>query len=220
MIKTRIFELYYRTLKKPTIINGLVLHPFMVDDKIIWELENPNDLSFSSYVVESYLEDLIYNFFEINGISYNDTGLDWGVISEKYCRISVNDIYINDNLREKINDSLENLNTINFSTSDGTIDSECYVKNWNVSYIDENLYFQVDLELQNPKIDGVDVDYDEVDDFLKDFQYDDDTWEIETEIVDEQLSFFTGDKNLFSDGFMVYNGSVTFYDTFGIRLGY
>lgn len=220
MIKTRIFELYYKTLKKPTIINGLVLHPFMVDDKIIWELENPNDLSFSSYVVESYLEDLIYNFFEMNGISYKDTGLDWGVISEKYCRISVNDIYINDNLRDKINNSLKNLKSINFDTFEGNFQSKCFVKNWNVSYYDEHLYFQVDLELQNPKIDNVEVSYDEADSFLKELQYDDDPREIETFIVDEQLSFFTQDKNLFSENFMIYNGSITFYDSFGIRLGY
>lgn len=221
MIKTRIIELYYKNLKKPTILNGLVLHPFFIDNKIIWELENPKDLSYSSYVVEANLEDLILDFFTWVGVETEDLGMDWGVISVNYCRLkNESDVYINNELRQKINESLENLQSINFKTVDGKLDSECFVKNWYVNYADENIYFGVDLELNYPKIDNVDVSYDELDDYLKDYQYDDDSWQIETELLDEQISLIISDKNLFNDNFMIYNGSVTYYDPFGIRLGY
>jgi hypothetical protein len=220
MRKWRIFELYYKNLKKPTILNGLVLHPFLVDNKIVWELENPKDLSYSSYVVEGNLEDLVVDFFNMMGIDANDTGFTWAEISTRYCRLSKSDVYINSDLTEKIRVSLENLKSINFETYDGKFYAECFVKDWNVEYIDEHLYFGIHLELHNPKIDNVDVSYDEADEYLKELQYDDDYPEIETNIVDEQLSFFTQDKNLFGDGYMIYNGSVYFYDAFGIRLGY
>ena len=57
MVSERLIKLYYEKLKKPTIIYGLVLHPFMVDNKIKWEVENPNDVSFASDVVEGHLEE-------------------------------------------------------------------------------------------------------------------------------------------------------------------
>jgi len=59
---------YYNKLKKPTIIHGLVLHPFIVDDRIIWEVENPNDVSYSSTVIEGHLEEMLYEFLELAGV--------------------------------------------------------------------------------------------------------------------------------------------------------
>ena len=68
MVSERLIKLYYNKLKKPTIINGLVLHPFIVDDRIIWEVENPNDVSYSSTVVEGHLEEMLYEFLELAGV--------------------------------------------------------------------------------------------------------------------------------------------------------
>ena len=69
MVSERLIKLYYEKLKKPTIIYGLVLHPFMVDNKIKWEVENPNDVSFSSDVVEGHLEEMLHDFLTLAGLA-------------------------------------------------------------------------------------------------------------------------------------------------------
>ena len=112
MVSQRLIKLYYDKLKKPTIINGLVLHPFMVDNKIKWEVENPNDVSFSSDVVEGHLEEMLHDFLTLAGlasITHVNNGLDWSQLSKDYCRLSKEDVHVSKNTRNKINKALENL---------------------------------------------------------------------------------------------------------------
>ena len=182
MVSQRLIKLYYNKLKKPTIIYGLVLHPFMIDDKIRWEYENPNDVSFATTVVEGHLEEMLHDFLSLAGlatITHANNGLDWSQLSKDYCRLSKEDVHVSKNTRNKINDALENLDKIRLVDGSVILDSECVVKNWSLEYPDtEALYFHLDLELFNPKIDGVDVDDDELQDFIQSFIYDDDSNEL------------------------------------------
>ena len=76
---------------------GLVLHPFMVDNKIKWEVENPNDVSFASTVVEGHLEEMLHDFLKLAGVTngYNPTsGIDWSELSRNYCRLNKDDVYV------------------------------------------------------------------------------------------------------------------------------
>ena len=219
MVSQRLIKLYYDKLKKPTIINGLVLHPFMVDNKIKWEVENTNDVSFASTVVEGHLEEMLHDFLKLAGVTngYNPTsGLDWRELSQNYCKLTEDDVYVSKNTRNKINKALENLDKIRLEDGSVILDSECVVKNWSLEYPDnEALYFHLDLELFNPKIDGVDVDDDELQDFIQSFIYDDDSNELEQDIISDVMRVIYEEKNLIDHDYMYINPIIGYYDTFG-----
>jgi hypothetical protein len=219
MVSQRLIKLYYDKLKKPTIIYGLVLHPFMIDDKIRWEYENPNDVSFATNVVEGHLEEMLHEFLSLAGlatITHANNGLDWSQLSKDYCRLSKEDVYFSKNTRNKINNALENLDKIKLADSSVILDSECVVKNWSLEYPDtEALYFHLDLELFNPKIDGVDVDDDELQDFIQSFIYDDDSNEQEQDIISDVMRVIYDEPNLLDHDYMFISPIIGYFDTFG-----
>jgi hypothetical protein len=219
MVSQRLIKLYYDKLKKPTIIYGLVLHPFMIDDKIRWEYENPNDVSFATNVVEGHLEEMLHEFLSLAGLStitHANNGLDWSQLSKDYCRLSKEDVYVSKNTRNKINNALENLDKIKLADSSVILDSECVVKNWSLEYPDtEALYFHLDLELFNPKIDGVDVDDDELQDFIQSFIYDDDSNEQEQDIISDVMRVIYDEPNLLDHDYMFISPIIGYFDSFG-----
>jgi hypothetical protein len=219
MVSQRLIKLYYDKLKKPTIIYGLELHPFMVDNKIKWEVENPNDVSFASTVVEGHLEEMLHNFLTLAGITnahYPSTGLDWSELSRNYCKLTESDVYINKDIRNKINNAFNNLKEIKLDDAGSILISECFVKNWSLEYIDnEALGFHLDLELSNPNIDGEDVDDDTLQDFIQSFIYDDTSHEQETDIIWKAAAIVHNEKNLFDDVYMYTQAIIGYYDSFG-----
>ena len=219
MVSQRLIKLYYEKLKKPTIIYGLVLHPFMIDDKIRWEYENPNDVSFATNVVEGHLEKMLHEFLSLAGlatITHANNGLDWSQLSKDYCRLSKEDVHVSKNTRNKINKALENLDKIRLEDGSVILNSECVVKNWSLEYPDtEALYFHLDLELFNPKIDGVDVDDDELQDFIQSFIYDDDSNEQEQDLISDVMRVIYEEPNLLDHDYMFINPIIGYYDTFG-----
>ena len=219
MVSERLIKLYYEKLKKPTIIYGLVLHPFMIDDKIRWEYENPNDVSFATNVVEGHLEEMLHDFLSLAGlatITHANNGLDWSQLSKDYCRLSKDDVHVSKNTRNKINKALENLNKIRLEDGSVILNSECVVKNWSLEYPDtEALYFHLDLELFNPNIEGVDADDDELQDFIQSFVYDDDANEQEQDIISDVMRVIYDEPNLLDHDYMFIAPVIGYYDTFG-----
>jgi hypothetical protein len=219
MVSQRLIKLYYNKLKKPTIIYGLVLHPFMIDDKIRWEYENPNDVSFSTNVVEGHLEEMLHDFLSLAGlatITNANYGLDWSQLSKDYCRLSKEDVYVSKNTKNKINNALENLDKIKLADGSVILDSECVVKNWSLEYPDtEALYFHLDLELFNPKIDGVDVDDDELQDFIQSFIYNDDSNEQELDAIWDIVTLIIDNKNMYDSTYMFSNAVIGYFDRNG-----
>ena len=219
MVSERLIKLYYEKLKKPTIIYGLVLHPFMVDNKIKWEVENPNDVSFSSDVVEGHLEEMLHDFLSLAGlasITHTNNGLDWSQLSRDYCKLTKSDVYISEKTRNKINDSLENFNQIRLADGSNILNSECVVLNWSIEYPDtEALYFHLDLELFNPVIDGNFVEDDELQEFIQSFVYDDDANEQEQEIISDVMTVIYGEPNLLDHDYMFIMPVIGYFDTFG-----
>jgi hypothetical protein len=191
----------------------------MIDDKIRWEYENPNDVSFATNVVEGHLEEMLHEFLSLAGlatITHANNGLDWSQLSKDYCRLSKEDVYVSKNTRNKINNALENLDKIKLADSSVILDSECVVKNWSLEYPDtEALYFHLDLELFNPKIDGVDVDDDELQDFIQSFIYDDDSNEQEQDIISDVMRVIYDEPNLLDHDYMFISPIIGYFDTFG-----
>lgn len=219
MVSERLIKIYYDKLKKPTILNGLVLHPFMVDNKIKWEVENPNDVSYSSNVVEGHLEEMLHKFLTLAGLvnGYSTTpGVDWSRLSRDYCKLNEDNVYINRDVRNKVNKSLENLNKIKLYDDDSILITECFVIDWSLEYIDnETLGFHLELELSNPKIDGIDVDDDTLQDYIQSFIYGDTSHEQESDIIWESSSIIHSERNLFDSTYMFTLPVIGYYDSFG-----
>jgi hypothetical protein len=219
MVSERLIKLYYNKLKKPTIMYGLVLHPFMVDNKIKWEVENPNDVSFASTVVEGHLEEMLHDFLRLAGITngYNPTsGLDWKQLSRDYCKLTKSDVYISKDIRNKVNEAFENLREIKLDDGGTILISECFIRNWSIEYIDtEALGFHLYLELYNPKIDNEDVDDDTLQDYIQSFIYNDTSHDQEYDIIWRAASIVQNEKNLFDDVYMYTQAIIGYYDSFG-----
>ncbi|NBU81962.1 MAG: hypothetical protein EBS55_09980 [Flavobacteriaceae bacterium] len=199
----------------------------MIDNKIIWEVENPNDVSFSSNVVEGHLEEMLHNFLTLAGIvkGYSTSpGVDWRELSQNYCRLSESDVHIvGKDLRNKINQQCDRLNTIKLEDEGQVLTADCYVKDWSIEYPDtEALYFHIVLELTNTHIDwGVEseyVDYDTTSEFLQEFMYNDTSSEQETDLVWPIISVIMEEKNMYDNVYMYSVGLIKYYDSLGNNL--
>jgi len=219
MVSQKLIKLYYNKLKKPTIIYGLVLHPFMIDDKIRWEYENPNDISFASTVVEGHLEEMLHDFLTLAGLTNaypTNSGLNWTELSINYCKLTKSDVYINKEIRNKVNEAFENLREIKLNDSGSILITECFIRNWSIEYIDTDaLGFHLDLELYNPKIDDEDVDDDTLQDYIQSFIYDETSHDQEYEIIWRAASIVQNEKNLFDSDYMYTQSIIGYYDSFG-----
>ena len=219
MVPQRLIKLYYDKLKKPTIIYGLELHPFMVDNKIKWEVENPNDVSFASTVVEGHLEEMLHNFLTLAGLTNTHSpnpGLDWSELSRDYCKLTKSDVHISKKTRDKINKSLENFNEIELNDGDTILNAECFVKNWSMEYPDtESLYFHLDLELFNPKTNNKHIDDDTLQEFIQSFIYHDDSSEQEQDLISDVMNVIYQEENLIDRDYMFIMPVIGYFDTFG-----
>ena len=208
-------------------MHGLVLHPFMVDNKLKWEVENPNDVSFASNVVEGHLEEMLYNFLRLAGvadINNPSINLNWSELSRNYCKLTESDVHINRDLSNKINQKCDRLNVIKL-IDDETLTADCYVRDWSIEYPDtEALYVHVALQLSNPQIIGEDNEPKEIDDdtlsqFIEEFRYNETSQEQETDLLYDIIVEINNQKNMFDDVYMFSMGLIEFYDNFGNKLG-
>lgn len=223
MVSQRLIKLYYDKLKKPTIINGLVLHPFMIDDKIRWEYENPNDVSFATNVVEGHLEEMLHEFLSLAGlatITNANNGLDWSQLSRDYCKLTEDDVHISRNLSNKINQQCDRLNSIKLTDDGKVLTADCYVKDWSIEYPDTGVIcVHVVLELSNPQIEEIgEIDNDTLSEFLDEFMYNDTSSEQETDLLWQIIREVYNEKNMFDDDYMYNVGLIKYYDSFGNNL--
>ena len=215
MNKDKLLKLYLKDLNPPVNINGLFLHPQLTDDTIKWKVENPNDISYSNSVVEGHLEELFYNFKVTTGTKDRP---EWGTDDyTKYCRIGRADyFYINQELRDKINDKCNDFKTITLDDDGQELISDCYVLNWDIGYENnEVLNVFISLELTNPKINGEDVDDDTLEQFIKDFIYNDTASEQEMDVIWDITKLIVNDKNMFDGIYMYSNPVIGYFDRFG-----
>lgn len=217
MNKNRLLRLFLKDLDPPVNINGLILSPIVVgDDEIKWDIENPNNVSYSTEVVEGHIEELLYNFQITTGTKDLP---EWKNCWDKYCRITKSKVYINRELSNKINQQCDRLNTIKLKDDGKLLTADCYVKDWYIEYPEESLYLTVSLELTNPNIEELgDIDDDTLSEFLREFIHNDDSQEQETDAIWEVIKPITDDPNMYDNRYMFSVGIIKYYDSFGNNL--
>ena len=214
MNKDKLLRLFLKTIDTPLNINGLLLYPQLNKDSIEWEIENPNDISYSNFVVDGHLEESFYEFMVMTGTKDLP---EWGKdIYEKYCRVgNVRYFYINQELRDEINNKCSEFTSIELY-DDEKLDSECYVMNWDIGYEDSEMFnFYLSLELTNPKIDTVDVDNEPLYDFIQNFVYNETAQEQELDVVWPIISLIIDNKNMYDNTYMYSNAVIGYFDQFG-----
>ena len=218
MNKNKLLSLFLKDLEPPVNVNGLILTPHFEGELIKWDIENPDNLSYSTEVVEGYLQELLYQF----QISTGTKDLpEWKNCWTKYCGISDSDVYINRELSNKINQQCDRLNSIKLIDDGKVLTADCYVRDWSIEYPDaEALYVTVDLELSNPQIEEIgEIDNDTLSEFLEDFRYNDTSQEQETNLLWDIMRPIMDNKNMFDRDYMFSVGLIKFYDNFGDNLG-
>ena len=210
----RLLPIYIKQLDIPVNIHGILLYPQLNDDSIEWEIKNPNDLSYSNFVVDGHLEEMLYNFMVMTGTK--DMSV-WGSnIYEKYCRVgNVRYFYINQELRDEINTKCNNFTSIKLE-DDEILNSECYVMNWDIGYEDSEMFnFYLSLELTNAKINGEEVDDDTLQDFIQNFTYSNMAQEQELDAVWDIVTTIMDNKNMYDNTYMYSNAVIGYFDRFG-----
>jgi hypothetical protein len=218
MNKNRLLSLFLKDLEPPVNVNGLILNPQVGFDSITWEIENPNNLSYSTEAVEGYLQELLYQFQITTGTKDLP---EWKNCWNKYCKVNDSDVYINKQLSNEINQQCDRLNSIKLMDDGKVLTADCYVRDWSIEYPDtEALYVHVDLELSNPQIEEIgEIDNDTLSEFLEGFRYNDTSQEQETDILWDIIRPIMDNKNMFDRDYMFGVGLIKFYDNFGDNLG-
>jgi hypothetical protein len=216
MNKNKLLSLFIKSLDSPTNINGLLLYPQLNEEKITWKLKNPNDLSYSNPVIDGYLEELLYDFMIMTGTKDRP---EWGNWTE-HCKLgNIRHFYINQELRDKINDACNKFTSIKLEDEGNELNSECYVMNWDIGYEDSEIFnFFISLELTNPKINDEEVDDDTLDEFIKEFIYNDTAGEQETDAIWNLITRVIDDKNMYDSSYMIANAVIGYFDQFGNSL--
>jgi hypothetical protein len=218
MDKNKLLRLFLKDLNPPVNINGLILKPHVGDDTIKWEIENPNNLSYSTDVVEGYIQELLYQFQITTGTKDLP---EWKNCWNKYCKVNDSDVYINRELSNKINQQCDRLNSIKLIDDGKVLTSDCYVRDWSIEYPDaEALYVNVALELSNSQIEKIgEIDNDTLSEFIEEFRYNVTSQEQETDLLWEIIIPIMDDPNMYDRDYMFSVGLIEFYDNFGDKLG-
>jgi len=214
MNKDKLLRLYLKTIDTPLNINGLLLYPHLNEDSIEWEVKNPNDISYSNFVVDGHLEESFYEFMVMTGTKDLP---EWGKdIYEKYCRVgNIRYFYINQELRQKINDKCSDFTSIELHDEE-KLNSECYVLNWDIGYEDHEMFnFYLSLELTNPMINGGEIDDDALGEFIESFVYNESAQEQELDLVWHIITEIIDNKNMYDSTYMYSNAVIGYFDRFG-----
>jgi len=204
--------MYYKSLKKPTNINGLLLYPFMEDGNIRWEYDNQNNVSFNIDTVEGYLEQLIYDFFELAGLNP-----DFRELTPKYCKIdSPKTLYITNELKSKFEKSLSKIKTIHLFDGGENFKCDSQMINWEIKRQDsEMLTIYVNFRIYNSFIDKKPVDGTEASEWLQEFTLSDEAMESEEEVIHQAMNLIFNEKNIYDRDYMMINVVLDYYDSEG-----
>jgi len=149
-----IFKLFYNSLEKPIDIKGILLFPYIEDDKIVWRYDNPADLSFNTYVLETCIEDLFYDFCKQAEMTLVPTfPIFWDIDSPKT-------LYINEELKSKIEQSLLEIKDLSYwDDNNSNLVCKSQMDYWELSQeFSETIFLEVGFNLYDIFIDNVPVD--------------------------------------------------------------
>lgn len=173
-----IIKLFYNSLEKPTNIKGILLSPHIEGNNIIWKYDNPDALSFSTYILESNIEELFNDFCVKSKVTTVPSfPIFWSIDSPKI-------LYINEELKSKIEKSLLEIEDLSlWDDNNSNLVCESKMDYWELNQEDfYTIYLEVGFNLNNIFIDDVSVDNSKASEWLEEYGY-----KIEANIDEQQL---------------------------------
>lgn len=144
----RLLELYInKVLKGRLVIHGLILIPEIIDGKLFWILENPNDISYSRFAVKNLIEQSLEDFFNLTTDPFSQ--LKFGRrkdIEKNLINLSsdIKELYISSKLRNEIKNEMREEVTVKFGEYMFTVQGFHY----SLTSYHEEVTFETDMMIK------------------------------------------------------------------------
>ena len=167
----KLVEMFYsRLTKKGDLeLHGLIIKPVYNENVLFFDIENPNDVSYSKHVIENYVDKLFNKFLKLFGLNKFKIMFP----NDKYLVVNADKVYLNKKDSQHIKKLITNVKTFKIKLNDFVLIGDIWY--WSdVFYISEYRYsieLNVEGQFKNYKKqyrngDIVDIGIDEVDDIL------------------------------------------------------
>ena len=136
---------FYKWLKggnKTFDFNGILLTPIIDDaeDFIRWEMKNPNEVSYTRFAINNFIDNELYKFSKVTASEFYD---------RLYRKQSVKvpkKIYINDEDYDKFVNLVQRVETYNYQD----VKANMYVFDMGFDSDSDSFYINLDIKLLNP----------------------------------------------------------------------
>jgi cytochrome c biogenesis protein ResB len=143
----KLINYYYSYLtdisnNKPFNFNGLFLKPRITDTKdfIHWDMQNPNDVSYTRFAINNFIDNELYKFSKVTASEFYD---------RLYRKQSVKvprKLYINDEDYDKFLNLVQRVETYNYQD----VKANMYVFDMGFDSDSDSFYINLDIKLLNP----------------------------------------------------------------------
>ena len=167
----KLVEMFYsRLTKKGDLeLHGLIIKPVYNENVLFFDIENPNDVSYSKHVIENYVDKLFNKFLKLFGLNRFKIRFP----NDKYLVVNGEKVYLNKKDSQHIKKLITNVKRFKIEFNDFDLVGDIWY--WSeVFYISANrdsIELNVEGQFKNYKKqyrngDIVDIGIDEVDDIL------------------------------------------------------
>lgn len=194
----KIFKLFYNSLEKPINVKGILINPNIEEDKIVWKYENPNNLSFSTYILETYIEDLFCDFCEqAEFTKVPSFPIFWDIDSPVT-------LYINEELKSEIEKLLLEIKDISlWLNNNSNLECKSQMDYWKLSQeFSETIFLEVRFNLYDIYIDNESVSTIKASKWIQNYYYKDTAFLEGQQLLDEIEYIISEEETMYDESYM------------------
>ncbi len=151
-----LIELFNRQLEKRGNLNfhGLILKPKYNGKSIIFDVDNPNDLSYSRPGIEHYIDNLFNKFIRL----FKQSRFTLQVRMEDILKVNTGRYYLNKSDYDTIKEKILNVKNFRVTLDDFDLLGDVKFGDSNIFWIDADSGYEIDLNIE-VKLTNFKVDY-------------------------------------------------------------
>ena len=211
----KLINYYYSYLTEisgdePLDLSGILITPTLVDNKIIWLMENPNNKSYSKYGIEGFVDDLLMDFSNKTAGEFYD---------KLYRKQSINiekELYLTEEFKNKLLNLAQKKTKFDYAS----VISDMWVFKINYYIENDRFVFQLSIELSNPKDSDTyeRITFAEVEDRYHSLSDDDEFEKYTDETFSDLMNLIWNSPTIFDKQNMVIQIYIQFYTDKGQRI--
>jgi hypothetical protein len=211
----KLINYYYSYLTEingdePFDLDGILLTPTLVDNKIIWFMENPNNKSYSRYGIGGFIDDLLMDFSNKTAGEFYD---------KLYRKQSINiekELYLTEEFKNKLLNLAQKKTKFDYAS----VISDMWVFKINYYIENDRFVFQLSIELSNPKDSDTyeRITFAEVEDRYHSLSDDDEFGWYSEEIFSDLMNFIWNSPTIFDKQNMFIQIFIQFYTDKGQKI--